>query len=536
MTTLNNQGEGQELKGPVGKEEKEGDSGPCSFETSPPEERYQLCRNDLLVFITTYLPHFAPGGHFNEFHRFFAEKTLTIARPSKKKRGLRLAIAAPRGAGKSSLLKALVLKAIVYEAKRFIVLISDSVEQAVDILESVKQELEENDWIQADFESATGVGAPWKVGHVITRGGIKLKAYGQGKRIRGISHGVYRPDLIILDDLENDELVRNPAQRNKLEAWVWKSVLPLGPPDQSHDVLMVGTLLHYDSVLARLLKHPAFDSQKFKALRTWPKRLDLWESFEAIYWRRGEAQALEFFKANQQLMEDGAELLWPEMQNLLDLMLSWTENRAAFTSEQQNEPIDESERVFRHFHYYEELPNDLVCYGAIDPSMGKSGKAGDPSALIILGKSIEGRFYVIEAVIKKLAPDDAIEQVIEMQKKYRCQAWAVETVQFQEFFKDELVRRSAISGIPVPAKAVKPHRDKGLRIESIQPHIHNGLIQFNAAQGQLIEQLAYFPKADHDDGPDALQMAFALASGSAQTQMKSQPRPSDFSGRALERY
>ena len=47
-------------------------------------------------------------------------------------------------------------------------------------------------------------------------------------------------------------------------------------------------------------------------------------------------------------------------------------------------------------------------------------------------------------------------------------------------------------------------------ISKIQPHIKNGIIRFRRNQTQLIDQLKYFPKADHDDGPDVLEMVFSL--------------------------
>lgn len=97
-----------------------------------------------------------------------------------------------------------------------------------------------------------------------------------------------------------------------------------------------------------------------------------------------------------------------------------------------------------------------------------------------------------------------------MQAEYNCVAWAVETVQFQEFLRTELVKRSAARGIPVPARAVTPHADKALRIESLQPHMANGLIRLRPDQRTLIEQLRHWPKADHDDGPDMLQMLWAI--------------------------
>ena len=89
-------------------------------------------------------------------------------------------------------------------------------------------------------------------------------------------------------------------------------------------------------------------------------------------------------------------------------------------------------------------------------------------------------------------------------------AWAVETVQFQEFFKDEMVKRSAALKIPVPVIGIKTSSDKELRIESIQPHVKNGLIRFHPRLVTLLEQLRHWPSADHDDGPDALEMLWSL--------------------------
>jgi len=53
--------------------------------------------------------------------------------------------------------------------------------------------------------------------------------------------------------------------------------------------------------------------------------------------------------------------------------------------------------------------------------------------------------------------------------------------------------------------------DKSLRISSMQPHVANGLIRLHRNQSTLIEQLKFYPEADHDDGPDALEMLWRLA-------------------------
>lgn len=99
-----------------------------------------------------------------------------------------------------------------------------------------------------------------------------------------------------------------------------------------------------------------------------------------------------------------------------------------------------------------------------------------------------------------------------MQDKYNCTKWAVEAVQFQEFLRTEIVRRGAESGVPIPAVPIKPTSDKLLRIESLQPYMTNGVLLLHSSQSTLIDQFRHFPKADHDDGADAVEMVYKLAS------------------------
>ena len=73
----------------------------------------------------------------------------------------------------------------------------------------------------------------------------------------------------------------------------------------------------------------------------------------------------------------------------------------------------------------------------------------------------------------------------------------------------------------IPVRGIKPSSDKMLRIETLQPHMANGLILLNPDQKTLISQLRHFPKADHDDGPDALHMLWmAATSGRATENMR----------------
>ena len=429
-----------------------------------------------------------------------------------------LAIAAPRGEAKSTLVSQLfTLYCLVAQKKRYALIVMDSIDQAYPMLEAIKVELEFNQRLRVDFPEIAGQGRVWQAATIITKANQKVQVAGSGKKLRGLRHGAYRPDLVVLDDIENDEQVRSPEQRDKLHDWLKKTVLPLGAAGDKLDVVYIGTILHYDSVLNRTLSSKAWKTAKFKALIRQPDDMSLWDKWEDFYLNEGEAVADAFYSKNKSAMDKGAVVSWAARPILTLMKIRARDGHATFDSEYQNDPLSSDDAMFANaLTYWTELPGELVYFGALDPSLGKAGASRDPSAILVGGYHREtGKLYVIEAQVKKRLPDLIIEDVIRMQKQYHCQRWFVETVQFQEFLKDELVKRSAQRGIPVPATATKPNTDKMLRIESLQPHMANGLILLHSSQATLISQLRHFPKADHDDGPDALEMLWRNAVSSS---------------------
>lgn len=465
-------------------------------------------------FVNTYFPHYVRSASKSQLHEYLFKRLPEILREDK---GCHDGIAAPRGEAKSTLVTQLFsLWCIVTGQKHYIVIVMDSIDQAYPMLEAIKAELEFNPRLKTDFPEAAGGGRVWQAGTIVTANDIKVQVAGSGKKLRGLRHGPYRPDLTVLDDIENDEQVRNPEQRDKLNAWLTKTVLPLGGVGQKYDVVYIGTILHYDSVLNRTLDNPFWRSIKFKAMLSWPDRMDLWDEWEAILRNNGKAGAAmadAFYQANQTAMDAGAVTSWAA-RGVLDLMkIRARDGHATFDSEYQNDPVSGDAAPFASaLKYWTELPGDLIYFGALDPSLGKAGASRDPSAIIVGGyHRSTGKLYIVEAQIKKRPPDLIIEDVIRLHQQYRCKLWFIETVQFQEFLKDELVKRSAARGLPVPARAVKPITDKLLRIETLQPHMANGLILLHAGQTTLEQQFRHFPLADHDDGPDAVQMLWAGA-------------------------
>lgn len=478
-------------------------------------ERRARARDDFEFFATTYFPHYVTSAP-SVFHRWLYRNYGALVAG----KGRKSAIAAPRGEAKSTLITQIgVIWCLVTGRKRFVPIIMDAFEQAATMLEAIKAELTVNPRLLMDYPDATGQGRVWNAGVILTADDRKVMAFGSGKRMRGLRHGPYRPDLVVLDDIENDENVQSPEQRDKLERWLKRTVLALGPPDDSLDVLYVGTVLGPDSVLARTLRNPLWVAQTFKALIAWPDRMDLWDRWEEVLLNEGEEPAREFYRAQRKAMEAGAQVSWPSMRPLYVLMVKRArEGHHAFDSELQNEPTSEDNPFAEpgKIKFWVHVVRTWVFFGACDPSLGKLNRNRDPSAVLVGGYDRStGVLDVVEAKIARRVPDKLIEDIIACQREYRCMRWAIEAVQFQEFLRTELVKRSAKAGVPVPAIGVVPHADKDLRIESLEPHVANGLIRFHPRLTMLLTQLRHWPD-DHDDGPDALHMLWMIAVSAGQ--------------------
>lgn len=478
-------------------------------------ERRAKAHADYGYFVDTYFPHYVRSPHKSELHKYLFARLPEIVASDKSETD---AIAAPRGEAKSTLVSQLfVLWCLVTARKRYAVIVMDSIDQAYPMLEAIKAELEFNPRLMMDFPEACGQGRVWQAGTIVTANNAKVQVAGSGKKLRGLRHGPYRPDLCVLDDIENDEQVRNPDQRDKLQSWLTKTVLPLGGAGAKYDVVYIGTILHYDSVLNRVLANKLWRTAKFKALLQWPDRMDLWDRWEELLRNEGEALADLYYAAHQALMEAGAACSWAARPLLALMKIRARDGHDTFDSEYQNDPVAGDNAPFANcINFWVNRLDDWLFFGACDPSLGKAGAGRDPSALLVGGfNRATGVLDVVEAAIKKRLPDRIIEDVIAFQRQYRCLVWGIETVQFQAFLYSELVKRGAAAGVPVPARAITPHADKELRIESLQPHCVNGLIRLHPSQATLIDQLRHFPKADHDDGPDALHMLWMIATSMA---------------------
>lgn len=247
------------------------------------QSRRELGARSPQTFARVYLGHhftIAPSRMHKELFAMLAEAT--------RSRPKRLAIAAPRGHAKTTVVSlAHVLWSILYRQEMFVLIVSATREQAVQLLKPIKDELQGNTMLIADFPNecyppgARPAPKPWRDNQIVLRNGTAIRALGANQGIRGTKHQEHRPSLIVVDDIEGQEQAESAEQREKLRSWFEKTLLKAG--NQQTNVIVVGTIIHYDSLLANLTdprgtrgKGGGWESRKYQAVESFSERPDIW--------------------------------------------------------------------------------------------------------------------------------------------------------------------------------------------------------------------------------------------------------------------
>ena len=317
-----------------------------------------------------------------------------------------------------------------------------------------------------------------------------MQAKGCGASLRGVRVGPNRPDLIICDDIEKDELVATPEGRRKLEHWLRRVVMPaLAPGGQ---LLVLGSLIHYDSLLANLCNPERFRGWNYKVYR-----------------------AIEAEPAEKDLYHRVA--LWPARWPLRRL----DEERErigtlAFEQEYQANPIDDAIRVFqpewlKRYDPQQLDPRKLIMLMAVDPATGVSG--GDYFAIWVGGVDhSSGIIYTCELTLERIGIVEQVKRIVDAFERWRPIKIGIETVAYQVALKQILEEHSRQNRLYMPIVTIQTTANKRARIEGSSPFYENGTFRLPPALAPEIEsQFLHFPKAKHDDAPDVCAMGIELA-------------------------
>ncbi len=487
------------------------------------EEKQQLrlrrAAADPFYFCRTYLPH-----HFSQVSAPFHYEMVKLLEPpsdtgdpagagdppavpegavagrgTPKPESLAAVVAAPREFGKTTSVFGYVLHQICFRRRRFIIIGSDTEDRASDLTGHLCLELLYNQRLHQDFGELAKAGR--SVDDFITANGIRVKARGRGQRLHGLKFSLgqpYRPDLVILDDLEADpgqkyekygknKEAAEPEMVRQILDWVKLEVLP--SLEAGGNLLILGTILRWGSALHRMITG---DEEPFRHFRR------------------------HIYRAVQQ---DGSSL-WEARYPAERLKLQKRFlGRAAFNREKMNEPLPEP-GLFREewIHYYHPdvlKDRQLLVAGFFEPSLEIGAGAGYRAVVTVGWDRRQLIFYVMDACIRRGTLEEALRGICHRHRRCPYEILGVADSLFQGLLFQEFKRLGQEEGARPPLQGVSPRLAGESRVASLSPMMARGRIRFirgHSDQELLVEQLLYFPsRALGDHGPEALAGAVGLA-------------------------
>lgn len=449
-------------------------------------KRIQRLQKDYAAFCEYYFPHFltlrdkTTGEvlrivHNAPFHNAAAAKV-------KNTPNLKAVFKWPRGHAKSTHFDIFLPLWLMFQPKRlinFMVVVGKSEDSAQRLLSDIQAELEYNKRIIADFGEQKNLGH-WQDGEFTSQSGVKFLACGRGQSPRGLREREARPDYIVIDDLDDDELCRNEKRVNELTDWVKEALF--GALDVGRGrFIMVGNLISKTSVLANIAKTKGVHVSEIKAVDkdgepVWKEK-----------WTKEEAQEYADFVGYR-----------------------------AWQKEMMHNPIRDGS-IFKHewIRYKKVLPLNkyemLVCY--TDPSF-KSTTNNDYKASRLWGK-IGNELHLIDCYVRQDTVSGMVRWLYNLYESLPenvAVKFFMEANFMQDIILDEFTTEGNLRGyqLPIlPDKRKKP--EKIQRIEAISPLWERGFVFYNEALKDSpdmvagIEQTLAIERGSriHDDAPDA---------------------------------
>lgn len=448
--------------------------------------RVKRLLRDYDAFCEWYFPHYlekrdpVTGSVSGMVHN--APFHSAAARKVKSCRDLKAVFMWPRGHAKSTHFDIFIpLWLMMQEPRevRFMVVVGKSSDSAIRLLGDIQTELEYNRRIVEDFGVQVSCG-DWQEGEFTTKGGVHFMAVGRGQSPRGLRDRESRPDYIVIDDLDDDELCRSERRVREMTEWV-KGAL-FGALDVGRGrFIMVGNLISRTSVLQNLSETEGVYLSKVYALDkygepTWKEK-----------WTREEAESYRSFVGYK----------------------TWEK-------EMQHHPVTEGSIFKSEWIRWKRLPklsmyDDLVCY--TDPSL-KAKTSNDYKACRLWGR-LGKEYHLVDCFVRQGTVGMMVSWLYDLYERTRdvCSIrFYMEANFWQDTILDEFEREGEARGYQLPLMPDKRKKPEKLaRIEAVSPLWERGYVWYNSAlQGTSdmeagIAQTLGLERGStiHDDAPDA---------------------------------
>ena len=367
-------------------------------------KKRRQAKNSLLYFLRQFLPEWFK----KEFSSAHKDMIARIERSILT--GTKFAYAFPRGFGKTSVMLASMIWAVLNGHSRCVVYIASSDSSAAKAIKIIYNKLRKSELLRSCYpelvclwkldgetkrqNGQTVEGVKTEVRYVpgetlempqlagVESAGAKILATSIESKFRGIlddaGGDLIRPDLVVLDDLQTDEAARSPNQIAKIMNTIDQGVYGLREFGGKMAMFFIGTVIAKGDLCETFLDHdlnPTWRGVRRPAVESMPKNLQLWETGYRQAWLQSielddnYETAKRYYRANRQALEEGAKALWPAnipddcVSNLECLMRIYLEKPKTFFSEYQLEPqveVNDSDQIILHPANLTHLPRYVV--------------------------------------------------------------------------------------------------------------------------------------------------------------------------------
>lgn len=410
------------------------------------------------------------------------------------------------------------IQLIINDPNISILLISDTETNAANFLEEIKQHFRYNElfrWCYPELVPENFNTAKWSSTSIIIPRDIISRAPTVNAigAFGGVESRHFR--YIKADDLATEKSIHSDTEMDKLVDWAGglESLLV----DINED--------HIDFIGSRR------------------KKGDIYEAMEKFYGRNSDVRPIgphaelkgEIAVFSRGAIENG-ESIFPERMSMGYLTRMRESYPERFWSQLANSPKGTGLNTFniewlrrytqttdgkilaKHNGHVEELVDPwrmdrIIVY---DPSVAEK-KINSQQAIHVLGKGKSQNRYVLESIVGHYPPDEAVDILFELNKKWRPILVSIEKRGFQGWVKYWLDERAEMLGLPYlpvvpwpPEGSHKAEWSKTEHIRALQPMMRSGLLWVLDEHHELIEQVEFHPNVRHDDALDALVQALDI--------------------------
>ena len=411
----------------------------------------------------------------------------------------RVAIAAPRGHAKSTAITfAYALYLLLTRKSRHMLIISSNENLAASFVGDIKIELLENDPLKEYFgishfvkESESEIIVQFKDGEK-----FRVLAKGAGQRMRGLKWERKRPDMVIGDDMEDEELVMNEVRRDKFSRWFMGAVMPI--TKAGGRIRIVGTIMHLQSLLETFMPNIKDIDTYTDGLRTYSKNKNrVWFSIK--------------YRAHN---EDFSQILWPDQYDEQWLKAKRQEYAElgqldTYGQEFLNYPIDPTTAFFRRSDF---LPmeqkhheTNKTYYIGVDLAISEK-KRSAKSAIVVGGMDSDGFLNIIDVRRGFWDGIEIVEEIFSVNSRYHPEVIRIEEENIAKALGPYINREMDERQDYLPLYPGKPTKDKDQRAQSIRNRMRAGKVRFfkeTEWYPDFEEELVTYPKAPRVDQVDA---------------------------------